>query len=146
MSTDHERTRSIDVVRALGELIPAYQQWSSDRIPAHGLSPARMRILVFLRERGSTPMRALKDWCGTSATNITGLVDGLEAEGLVSRTMDPHDRRVTLITLTAEGDRRSRIDWDMYETRCAATFDSLALEARAKLVQTLNELCSLLTL
>lgn len=140
-----QRIQSIDVVRALSALIPAYQQWSTARIPTDGLSAARMRILVFLREAGSSPMRALKEWCGTSATNITGLVDGLEAEGFVTRNRDPNDRRVTLITLTAEGERRSRTDWDIYESRCTATFDGLQPEDRTRLVQTLNELCNLLT-
>ncbi len=145
MNMDNSGTQSIDVVRALGALIPAYQQWSAARIPPDGLSAARMRILVFLREKGSAPMRALKEWCGTSATNITGLIDSLEAEGLVTRNVDPNDRRVTLIMLTAEGERRSRTDWDIYEARCAATFDGIDPQDRARLVQTLHELCDLLT-
>jgi DNA-binding MarR family transcriptional regulator len=145
MTTEDQSTQSIDVVRALGALIPRYQQWSSARIPTDGLSAARMRILVFLGTQGSAPMRALKEWCGTSATNITGLVDGLEAEGLVTRKVDPNDRRVTLITLTPEGDKRSRTDWGIYESRCAATFDSLSPEERTLLVQSLNKLYNLLT-
>lgn len=145
MSIDYKGTQALDVVQALSALIPVYQQWSAARIPDHGLSPARMRILVFLRENGSTPMRALKDWCGTSATNITGLIDGLEAEGLVSRAMNPHDRRVTLITLTMEGDRRSQTEWATYEAECAATFDRLSPETRERFVQTLNELRHVLT-
>ncbi|MBC8161064.1 MAG: MarR family transcriptional regulator [Roseiflexaceae bacterium] len=144
MKLHQEGTRSIDVVRALGDLIPAYQHWSASRIPTDGLSPARMRILSFLREAGSMPMRALKDRCGTSATNITGLVDGLEADGLVSREADTSDRRVTRIALTARGERQSRTDWEIYESRCASTFDSLDPETRAKLVQTLAEVRRLL--
>ena len=144
MNLDQEGMRSIDVVRALGDLIPAYQHWSISKIPTDGLSPARMRILSFLQEAGSMPMRALKDRCGTSATNITGLVDGLEADGLVSREIDPTDRRVTRVVLTEKGGRQSRTDWELYESRCAATFDGLDPEARARLVQALAELRRLL--
>src|SRR5437763_4914409 len=39
----------------------------------------------------------------TDKSNVTGIVDRLERLHLVSRTPDTHDRRVILITLTAEG-------------------------------------------
>jgi MarR family 2-MHQ and catechol resistance regulon transcriptional repressor len=39
----------------------------------------------------------------TDKSNVTGIVDRLERLHLVTRTPDPHDRRVILITLTAEG-------------------------------------------
>ncbi|HEX2072344.1 MAG TPA: MarR family transcriptional regulator [Geodermatophilus sp.] len=40
-----------------------------------------------------------------SARNITALVDGLEAAGLVSREPHPADRRATLVRFTADGAR-----------------------------------------
>ena len=43
-------------------------------------------------------------------SNVTGIVDGLEARGLAERTASPGDRRVKLIALTAEGRRlRARL-------------------------------------
>jgi DNA-binding MarR family transcriptional regulator len=38
-------------------------------------------------------------------SNITQLVDRLEADGFVSRQADPHDRRARLAALTAPGRR-----------------------------------------
>jgi len=35
--------------------------------------------------------------------NVTGLVDGLEADGLVARAAHPTDRRATLVSLTPRG-------------------------------------------
>jgi DNA-binding MarR family transcriptional regulator len=40
-----------------------------------------------------------------SSPNVTRWMNGLEREGLVSRSIDPKDRRNTLIQLTAEGER-----------------------------------------
>jgi DNA-binding MarR family transcriptional regulator len=37
--------------------------------------------------------------------SATEVVDALETRGLVERRPDPHDRRATLVALTAEGDR-----------------------------------------
>ncbi|GAB4111857.1 MAG: MarR family transcriptional regulator [Roseiflexaceae bacterium] len=144
MNQPEQQVQPIDVVQALGRLIPAYQHWSSANIPTDGLSPARMRVLRFLRESGPVSMRAVKDWCGTSATNITGLIDGLEAEGLVQRQADPHDRRVTLLTITAEGDRRSHSDWERYEARSATVFEQLEPSQRAVLLESIEQLIKLL--
>jgi DNA-binding MarR family transcriptional regulator len=38
-------------------------------------------------------------------SNVTGIVDGLEEKGLATRGPSPTDRRVKLISLTAEGRR-----------------------------------------
>ncbi len=43
-----------------------------------------------------------------STSGITALVDRLERQGLMQRNPDPDDRRVTRITLTAEGRERAR--------------------------------------
>ncbi len=43
-------------------------------------------------------------------SNVTGIVDGLEEKGLARRQASPRDRRVKLISLTAEGRRvRARL-------------------------------------
>lgn len=39
----------------------------------------------------------------TDKSNVTGIVDRLESQQLVERKTDPSDRRVILITLTAQG-------------------------------------------
>src|SRR5215212_1286231 len=38
-----------------------------------------------------------------TSSNVTRLIDGLEQDGLVRRTADPSDRRVTYVELTDEG-------------------------------------------
>jgi DNA-binding MarR family transcriptional regulator len=38
------------------------------------------------------------------ASNVTDIVDRLEARGLVARTIDPNDRRIRRLVLTAEGE------------------------------------------
>ena len=38
-----------------------------------------------------------------SPRNVTGLVDGLVADGFVTREPHPRDRRATLVTLTRRG-------------------------------------------
>ena len=42
-------------------------------------------------------------WLTCDASNVTGIVDRLEARGLVERRPDPGDRRVKMLALTDEG-------------------------------------------
>lgn len=72
-----------------------------------GLSLAKFKALHTLVTAGEPlPLRALADQCACVRSNITQLVDRLEADKLVMRTDDPNDRRSIRAELTAEG--RSR--------------------------------------
>jgi MarR family transcriptional regulator, organic hydroperoxide resistance regulator len=48
-------------------------------------------------------MSALAERLFCDASNVTGLVDRLEARGLVERRSSEHDRRVKALTLTPAG-------------------------------------------
>jgi DNA-binding MarR family transcriptional regulator len=68
-----------------------------------GLTPAQGNLLYLLEPERPTTMVTLAKFLGCHDSNITGLVDRLEARGLVERRNDPADRRVKLIALTDEG-------------------------------------------
>lgn len=69
-----------------------------------GLTPARTHLLWELGQRGPVPQRVLADALKVTARAVTGLVDALVAQGLVTREAHPTDRRATLVTLTARGE------------------------------------------
>jgi DNA-binding MarR family transcriptional regulator len=73
-----------------------------------GLSLAQFRALMWIRQSGraGTHMRLIADACNVTPRTITGVVDGLEAAGLVERVPDPADRRAVIARLTEEGARR----------------------------------------
>lgn len=48
-------------------------------------------------------MRALAERTGSDPSNLTGLVDKLEARGTLRRAADPADRRVKTLKLTEDG-------------------------------------------
>jgi DNA-binding MarR family transcriptional regulator len=85
------------------------------------LPPAQALALVNLRD--PAPMRDLADVLGCDASNVTGIVDGLERRGLVTRRPDPADRRVKHLVLTEEGRRRRDLLGTKAHGRAAALFD-----------------------
>jgi DNA-binding MarR family transcriptional regulator len=69
-----------------------------------GLSLAKLAALNRLTEAGeSLPLGQLAERLSCVKSNVTQLVDRLEADGLVSRTGDPNDRRSRLAVLTDAG-------------------------------------------
>ena len=74
------------------------------RLSDVGLSLAKLAALHRLTEAGeSLPLGQLAERLSCVKSNVTQLVDRLEADGLVSRTGDPNDRRSRLAVLTAAG-------------------------------------------
>jgi DNA-binding MarR family transcriptional regulator len=72
-----------------------------------GLSLAKFKALHTLVSAGEpVPLRTLAEHCACVRSNITQLVDRLEADKLVVRTDDPGDRRSIRAELTAEGRAR----------------------------------------
>jgi DNA-binding MarR family transcriptional regulator len=66
----------------------------------HGLGFARGRVLWALHDSGPVLMRKLSQVLRVTPRTITGLVDALEADGWVTRSPHPADRRATIISLT----------------------------------------------
>jgi DNA-binding MarR family transcriptional regulator len=76
----------------------------AEALKAVGLSYAKYDILDQLR-RADQPvsLRVLAQGLGCAASNITQLMDRLEAEQLVQRVDDPEDRRSVRAQLTPQG-------------------------------------------
>jgi len=74
------------------------------KLSAIGLSGAKLTALRALSEAGeSLPLTELAGRLACVKSNITQLVDRLEADGLVAREPDPSDRRTRLAVLTPAG-------------------------------------------
>jgi len=96
---------------------PATEAWSlflgilfderPQRLPAiaarFDVSPMGLKMLQALEPGGELPMSAVAERLVCDASNVTGMVDRLEARGLLERRDDPGDRRVKLIALTEDG-------------------------------------------
>lgn len=70
-----------------------------------GLSPVQAHALRLLEPGRPTPMGALAQALACDSSNVTGIVDRLEARGVLERRSVDGDRRVKLLVVTEAGGR-----------------------------------------
>lgn len=106
-----------------------------------GLSLAKFGALANLVEAGEAlPLRTLADRCACVRSNMTQLVDRLEAEKLVVRADDPHDRRSVRAALTSEGRARHAEGVKVIRTVERELFSKLSSKRAEELMESLRVL------
>ena len=68
-----------------------------------GLTPVQYSSLQTICNRPSIDQKTLAMTIGYDTSTIAGVIDRLEARGLVARSVSPNDRRVRLVTPTQKG-------------------------------------------
>ena len=98
---DHTRSLVTEVVDELTswnprEFITAFQRWHQGQV-----SLAHLNVLILLEANGPMSMGHVADALDISVASTTGIVDRMEARGLVDRQRDDADRRVVLVVPAA---------------------------------------------
>jgi DNA-binding MarR family transcriptional regulator len=71
-----------------------------------GLRPRHLVALTILRDHGNSTQQALATALQIDRTNLVGLLNDLETDGLIERRRSVEDRRRHLVDLTAAGRQR----------------------------------------
>jgi MarR family transcriptional regulator, organic hydroperoxide resistance regulator len=104
-----------------------------------GLSPVQCHVLHLIEPERPVAMSRLAEVLSCDASNVTGLVDRLEARGLLERRAAPGDRRVKVLALTVSG-ARVRDDMLRHMTGDPLPLSSLAPGEKRELVRMLERL------
>jgi DNA-binding MarR family transcriptional regulator len=96
-----------EVVDLVGSVVARYYEEYERAAARHALTGAQARMLALLSVE-PLPMRGIARRMKCEPSNVTGIIDRLEARGLVERRPDPTDRRVKLAAPTEEGTRTTR--------------------------------------
>ncbi|MCQ6553683.1 MarR family transcriptional regulator [Streptomyces sp. C10-9-1] len=102
MATPGADPLTIEVVELIGAVVARYHEEYEEAAAQHALTGVQARVLSLLALE-PLPMRRVAERLKCEPSNITGIVDRLEARGLVERRPSPDDRRVKLAGATEEG-------------------------------------------
>ncbi len=70
------------------------------------IRPRHLIALTLLRDLGEVGQADLATTLSVDRTNLVGLLNELEAEGLIERRRSPEDRRRHIVALTTDGRER----------------------------------------
>jgi DNA-binding MarR family transcriptional regulator len=104
-----ETTLTDDDYRLLADFRRALRRFlafSEGRAAQVGLTPQQHQALLAIRaaEPGKATVGYLAEWLMLKPHSATGLIDRLEAVGLIERRVSPEDRRQAQVVLTAKAD------------------------------------------
>lgn len=130
----------VPVIRELARCYQAFQRVSDAHIRRCGLTPPQFDIVVTLGNTAGMTFKELGGRTLITKGTLTGVVDRLEARGLVERMASPTDGRSTLVRLTAQGDRVFREVFEPHLAYLAPAFESLPECGRKELEKRLRQL------
>jgi DNA-binding MarR family transcriptional regulator len=100
-----ERTVKIEecIFYQLSKANQAAARFLSERLAASNVTAVQGVVLNFLSEEDEVTSKQLGQRTKLDSATLTGILDRLEAMGLVERRANPTDRRAILICLTEKG-------------------------------------------
>jgi DNA-binding MarR family transcriptional regulator len=75
-------------------------------LESQGMTHAGWQVLLAIGDGEALTQREVAERCYVTPATVTGVVDTLEREGLVTRERGTEDRRVVRVRLTPEGTER----------------------------------------
>ena len=103
MSYAHDMADLTGTLDKVLEVVVLLQADMTRQLGDRQLTQARTHVLWELARKPGAHQRQLADAVGVTPRTMTGLVDGLETTGFVTRTPDPDDRRAVRLELTKKG-------------------------------------------
>ena len=138
----HKQPANHDFYLSLMELILTVRQKIIATGSSLGLTAIQAITIFLLNETHPRPM---KDFCVTyhcDASNVTGIVDGLERKGLVSRQNDPNDRRIKVVQLEAAGKKLQRTIIQNLSADSGFLFDQLSEPEKQQFIRIVEKIAA----
>lgn len=107
-----------------------------------GLTGIQAVTLLLVDEHHPRPMKNFCSLYHCDASNVTGIVDGLESKGLVSRQNDPNDRRIKIICLKPAGKKLQRTIIKRLDAANGFLFDPLTDQEARSFVHIVEQLAA----
>lgn len=109
-------------IRLLAQCYQAFEQLSAAHIRSLDLTPSQFDIIATLGNTEGMTFKDLGEKTLITKGTLTGVIDRLEAKGLVKRVNQSDDRRCTLVELTKQGQREFERIFKPHVEHCKRAF------------------------
>lgn len=114
MNDEKELTSRELVGRMVGRVYRRRFQLNEMQLESMGIGPGQVPILSELKFHGSFTQRELAEHTHVTAATISGTLKRMERAGLIYRTDDTRDARVSIVRLTKEGEKVVDEAWKLF--------------------------------
>ena len=130
------------------KLMKALKQFSKLHIqqqsPIPGLKASEVFVLFGLKEMDKPDMPGIKvseisSMMGVTSPSITQLLNGLESQGYVERSMDQEDRRAVRVSLSEKGKEATQKAYEAFFAFFSGLVDYLGQEKSEELAELLTK-------
>lgn len=107
-----------NIVYVMALVYDAYVDRVSKYLAQYRLSPSKFNLLMIVRYQGGADgitQAAISERLIVSAGNVTGLVERLSKEGLITRKQNPENRRENRIKVTPKAEKLLDELWPGYD-------------------------------
>jgi len=127
-------------IRLLAQCYQTFEQLSNADVRRTKLTPSQFDIIATLGNTEGMTFRDLGERTLITKGTLTGVIDRLEAQGLVRRVAQTDDRRCTLVKLTEAGQREFERIFPGHVQHCRQPFVDYKEEDFAALERELGRL------
>lgn len=107
------------------------------------LTIVQLKSLSFIDSQGTTHFKSLSDALGVTPPSVTGIIDRLVAQGLVSREENPENRRMLILQTTAKGKELLANLTEIRKGKMTSIFERLSQQDLSDLARISNSLVKL---
>ena len=130
-----------NIVYVMALVYEEYMDIMSKYLSKYGLSPAKFNLLIVVQYQGGNngiSQVAISERLIVSAGNITGLVERLVKEGLLTRRQNPRSRRENIIKTTPKAAKLIEDLWPGYDALVKKLTDIIPAKDRPHFAKTLE--------
>lgn len=139
LPADHDR-----ILRAIRRIMRSVDLYSHKLAIESGVTVPQLSCLLRVVEAGPLTHKALAADIDLSASTLVGIVDRLEAKGLVRRERSSRDRRQVLISATEEGAILASVSPSPLQDRLSAALEAVPELERAAITLSLERIVELM--
>ena len=114
-----------------------------DMLAQSGVSEQKWRVLRVVQEKGPLELSQIAEEACLLLSSLTRMIGPMVAEGLITRTTPPEDRRKTVVAISPQGEaliRAHAADSAAIFARMEAEFGEARLEQLLDLLEALQRL------
>ncbi len=140
LKTERENTKAVHIWLVLWKAYRAMEEAVKQQVSGLCLGDSDFRVLEVLLHKGPLPVNTIGPKVELTPGSISVAVDRLEERGLVRRKLDPQDRRIRTVYLTAEGESVIQKVFAHHEREMERLLRPLTRQDRSTLVSLLKKL------